>query len=333
MKKVLIILLALCLFGCKQENKLVKLGYSPHAVDIIETYPEQYQDLFLDEYNTKLVCLMDIPGFDITKANDYLKYYGLLDNYRIVDAINNNKDIDRIIALYSDEFFLDQYEYFYLENLDKYDSIRECVEAVNTKSYLPYYTDIKDTDLSKNYLILVNKYNKLAADYVPEDLVDVEPKYGRHSLRKEVYEQYKKLQDDATELGYHFTICSGYREYALQDYLYNKYLQDEGGRVEVVDTYSARPGHSEHQTGLCADLYDSVYGMDNFGLSEASKWLNENCYKYGFIIRYTKDKEKVTGYQAEPWQIRYVGRSDIAKFIMDKGISFDEYYACFVENE
>ena len=73
--------------------------------------------------------------------------------------------------------------------------------------------------------------------------------------------------------------------------------------------------------------------MDDFGLSEASDWVNENCYKYGFIIRYTEDKVNITGYQAEPWQVRYVGSSEIAKDIKDRGISFDEYYRVFVDNE
>ena len=331
MKKILVLLIALCLFGCAKQNEFEKLGYSPKYIEIIESYPEEYQELFLGEYNTELISLMEDDNFDINRAKEYLKYYGQLDNSVVIDAVNNNKDINRLIEVYNDEFFLEKNKQIYLDNLDNYPSVRECIEAVNTKSYLPYYTDVQPTDLSKDYLILVNKYNRLDEDYVPEDLLPVEPKYGRHSLRAEVYEKYKQLQDDASELGYHFTICSGYRDYELQDYLYNKYLADEGGNVEIVDTYSARPGHSEHQSGLCADLYDSVYGMDDFGLSDASKWLNENCYKYGFIIRYTKEKEKVTGYQAEPWQIRYVGSEEIAKFIMDKGISFDEYYACFVE--
>ena len=185
--------------------------------------------------------------------------------------------------------------------------------------------------MSKGYLILVNKYNALASDYEPDDLVDVESNYGRGRTRKEVYEAYTVLQDEANELGYNFTICSAYRSYVYQKGLYDKYLEQEGGNQAIVDTYSARPGHSEHQSGLCLDLYDSVYGMDDFGKSDASDWLIENCYRYGFIIRYTESKERITGYQAEPWQIRYVGSVDIAKDIMDRGITFDEYYACFVE--
>ena len=333
MKKLIVLLIALCLFGCKEDNnsKLSKLGYGQKVIDTINTYPEEYQKLFLGEYNAKLVCLMEIEGFDITKAEEYLKYYGLIDNYKIVKAVNNNDDIYRIADVYLDEYFLDQYEYFYLEYLNNYPSVRECVEAVNTKTYLPYYTDVKPSDISKDYLMLINKYYGLSRDFEPSDLVDIESGYGRGQARRAVYEAYKQLQDDANELGYYFTVCSGYRDYDLQEYLYNNYLaQDEGG-VASVDTYSARPGHSEHQSGLCLDLYDATYGMDDFGLSEASKWVNENCYKYGFIIRYTKEKEKVTGYQAEPWQIRYVGSSEIAKDIMDRGITFDEYYACFVE--
>lgn len=178
-------------------------------------------------------------------------------------------------------------------------------------------------------MILVNKYNKLPSDYEPDDLVDIDSNYGRGQTRSEVYEQYKLLQDEGNRLGYDFTICSAYRSYDYQDSLYSRYCETDP--QEVVDTYSARPGHSEHQSGLCLDLSTPVYGMDDFGLSEAGKWVEENCAKYGFIIRYTLEKENITGYESEPWQIRYVGDVEAAKYIMETGISFDEYYACFVE--
>ena len=337
MKKLIVILIALCLFGCEEsiDSKLQKLGYNQENIEMIKTYPEDIQDKFLNVYNYKYVALMNEDNFDINKLDEYMNYYGLLENKELISLINNNDGkytINQYIDLLNDEYYIESNKQLYLEYLDSYNNIRDLVEAINTKTYLPYYTDIEETDVSKGYLMLINKYHRLSSDFEPDDLVEVEPEYGRGRTRRAVYDAYKALQDEANELGYHFKITSAYRAYDVQYGLYQGYLEDEGGDVDAVDRYSARPGHSEHQSGLCLDLSDAQYGMDNFGLSEASKWVNENCYKYGFIIRYTEDKEAITGYQAEPWQIRYVGDSIIAKDIMDRGITFDEYYAYFVEN-
>ena len=329
MKKLIVILIALCLFACQkvEPDKLETLGYLDQDIQIINTYPDDIKEHFYAEYRNDYIELMHIDGFDINKLDEYMKYYGQFNNEDIVYMVNND-----LIKLFTNEYYLEKNKNIYLEHIDEYDGdIRKCIEEVNTKTYLDYYTDTKPTDTSKDCLMLVNKYYYLTSDYVPDNLVEIEANYGTGMTRADVYEAYKKMQDDANELGYYFTICSPYREYELQEYLYNRYLSIDEGGVASVDTYSARPGHSEHQSGLCLDLYDSVYGMDDFGLSDSSKWINENCYKYGFIIRYTQAKEKITGYQSEPWQVRYVGSSEIAKDIMDRGITFDEYYACFVE--
>ena len=336
MKKILIILLSISLFGCSyiEERKLSKLGYTDKEIEIIETYPDEIKELFTQEYNFMYADLIHTKGFNIDYLDEYVKFYGCVNNDDIVYMVNNGETFDhyqKYIEFFKDPYYVEKNKELYLQYVDNYESVRQCVEAINTKSYLDYYTNIEPTDISKDYLMLVNKYYALGSDYEPNDLVDVDPQYGRGRLRQEVYEQYCKLQDDASELGYNFKICSAYRAYDVQYGLYNGYLEEDEGGQASVDTYSARPGHSEHQTGLCLDLYDAVYGMDDFGLSEASAWINENCYKYGFIIRYVESKEKVTGYQAEPWQIRYVGNPIIAQDIMEKGITFDEYYACFVE--
>lgn len=333
MKKLLVLLIVLCLFGCEEkiDTKLSKLGYSDADIEIIKTYPENIQELFLYEYNYKYADLIKADGFDINKLDEYIEYYGKYDTKQLVKKVNDGMINPILDELYSNEYYIEKNNDLYIQYLDKYESVRDCIEAINTKTYLDYYTNIEQTDFSKDYLMLVNKYYTLGPDYEPDDLVDIDPYYGKGRTRAEVYEQYMNLADDAFNLGYSFRICSAYRSYDYQAGLYNKYLNEEGGNQAVVDTYSARPGHSEHQSGLCLDLADAVYGMDDFGKSEASTWINENCWKYGFIIRYTQEKVKITGYQAEPWQIRYVGSPQIAKDIMDRGITFDEYYACFVE--
>lgn len=341
MKKLITILLSLCLCGCAtittkvDEFKLKKLGYSEEDISTIFTLNETNQELFLNEYNYKLLTIVNTNGFIEDNIHKYLEFYNVFEDEKMIELVNNNilttSSMNKLVEMYNSEFYVDELEDLYLQYFDKYADARDLLEIVNTKRYEKLYSDISQTDTSKDYLMLINKYYSLPSTYEPTDLVQIDSYYGVGQTRKEVYEQYKKLQDEANELGYVFTICSAYRSYDTQDILYNRYLASEGGNVEATDMYSARPGHSEHQSGLCLDLTTPVYGMDNFGESDASKWVDENCYKYGFIIRYTKNKEKITGYEAEPWQIRYVGDSETAKYIMDTGITFDEYYRCFVE--
>lgn len=126
------------------------------------------------------------------------------------------------------------------------------------------------------------------------------------------------LQSDAQAAGFNIPTLSAYRSYETQRVLYNNYYKKDGA---LADTYSARPGHSEHQTGLAFDV-GSI--DDNYGDTAAGKWLATNCMNYGFIIRYPKGKEFITGYQYEPWHIRYVGVS-VATDIMNKGITLEEY--------
>ena len=124
-------------------------------------------------------------------------------------------------------------------------------------------------------------------------------------------------------------INSAYRSYKKQEELYNQYLSQYG--KEYTDAYAARPGHSEHQTGLTVDV--TTYGSngDNFDKTEAFKWLQDNAHLYGFILRYPKGKEDITGYDYESWHYRYVG-VDAATTIHDNDITFDEYYAYYIEN-
>ena len=103
--------------------------------------------------------------------------------------------------------------------------------------------------------------------------------------------------------------------------LYDKYVKKDG--IKAADTYSARPGHSEHQTGLAIDLKNMA--LKKTRLSESDfDWLEANAHKYGFIVRFPKDKEQITGYKFENWHIRYVGK-EAATEIMDKNLTLEEY--------
>ena len=132
---------------------------------------------------------------------------------------------------------------------------------------------------------------------------------------------------DAKKEGYNIRIMSSYRSYNYQEKLYNNYKNKEG--KEEADKYSARPGFSEHQTGLCVDIDDKNLNYEDFYKSSSYEWMINNSYKYGFILRYPKDKENITGYIYESWHYRYVG-IDIAKYIHDNNITFDEYYSKYI---
>ena len=127
------------------------------------------------------------------------------------------------------------------------------------------------------------------------------------------------LQQAANNAGYAMPLISGYRSYQTQNSIYNSYVSRWG--IEYTDTVSARPGHSEHQTGLAFDVGEL---SNSYGETKAGIWLKENCHKYGFIIRYLKGKESITGYSYEPWHIRYVG-VEVATEIMQKNITLEEY--------
>ena len=137
------------------------------------------------------------------------------------------------------------------------------------------------------------------------------------------------MKNAAKSDGVNLIIGSGFRSYDRQNTLYTNYVNRDG--KDAADKYSARPGHSEHQTGLAADIYGEAskdsYLHQSWENTNDGKWVNKNCYKYGFIIRYVKNKEDITGYIYEPWHIRYVGK-DLAKKLYNNGdwITLEEYF-------
>lgn len=185
----------------------------------------------------------------------------------------------------------------------------------------------------KDYLILVNKENPLNENYIPENLVKVTTKTGGNKLiylEKTTYKQIKLLLKDINDLfDTEIVIDSGYRPYKYQSMLLNDLIKEKG-----IFAYKsiALPGTSEHQTGLAVDIgfYKNGVYDDNFKVSDylkEFKWIEENAYKYGFIVRYPKDKESITGYIHEPWHLRYVG--NVAEFIYKYNLCLEEYIKMF----
>lgn len=158
-------------------------------------------------------------------------------------------------------------------------------------------------------VLIANKTYSLPSDY-------------GNGLTSTTQSAFDKMNADAKSLGLNLWIASGYRSYATQKRLYNNYVSSDG--KEAADTYSARPGYSEHQTGLAFDL-NSV--EESFANTDEGKWVKDNCYRYGLIIRYPKGKESITGYIYEPWHLRYVG-VELATKLYNNGdwITLEEYF-------
>lgn len=242
------------------------------------------------------------------------------------------KEEQKIEKLKSIPYYKKEYQKRYLEyqkenpNL----SVENIVTYVNIGIDKPYYTNTKKAENLNTNLILVNKYNYLTEDYIPENLEPIDIAYARSGMQlvREAKEAFETLSEDAKKEGMNIIAMSSYRSYDYQVNLYNNYVATDG--KEAADTYSARAGYSEHQTGLAVDVYNKVLPYTSFEETEEFNWMQENAYKYGFILRFPKDKVNITGYQYESWHYRYVGK-EAAKYIHDHDLTLEEYYVKKVE--
>lgn len=187
-----------------------------------------------------------------------------------------------------------------------------------------WYKNIKIVNNPNSMTVLVNKNNQLLASYVPSDLIQINNKYANENkfLRKEATLAFEKLSQDALELNYRIIAVSAYRDYDYQKELFNHYVETKG--LNYALDCSAKAGFSEHQTGLSVDVEGSNRDYDNFEKSMEFNWMKENAHKYGFIMRYPKGKEKVTGFKYEPWHYRYVGIKS-ATYIYENNLTLEEY--------
>lgn len=200
------------------------------------------------------------------------------------------------------------------------------------------YLEYIEPENKYEYVFLVNPDNKLSKDYEPADLMDCghTRKDGRavQKLRTNAAYALRAFLAEAKEYGFDdITVTSAYRSYAYQDYLFNMYFNSDWktGKYKTKEecekhtlTYSTKGGTSEHQSGLCLDMHNHPSATDAFGGTKEAIWLEENCYRFGFILRYPKDTKHITGIKYEPWHFRYVGR-EVATEIHNLGITLDEY--------
>ena len=184
--------------------------------------------------------------------------------------------------------------------------------------------------------ILINKENLLDKNYIPSNLIETDQNENnfhnfvdsklKPMVCKEIYPYFLKMQEDMKRIGLNVIIDSGYRSYEYQQIIWEKRVSTKG--LEETKKYVAPPGGSEHQTGLAFDvaiIRNNQFSDDITENDPEIKWLMDNAYKYGFILRYPKGKEKVTGYNFEPWHFRCVGIK-LAHIINKFDITLEEYY-------
>lgn len=272
-------------------SKLKKIGYSKEEIQYLKTLEKETIEPLLElEYNPKIVSLLKEPYFLMKNLNRYLEYA----------KKNSNLKVDDIVSL------------------------------VNVNRDRDYYTNTTKANTTLGNGILVNKYYYIEESYAKDSVIGVNLQYayGDNYLQGEVIDAFITMYEAAKKEGHQFIINTSYRSYDWQEEVYEGYKEryDE----EYADEVASRPGYSEHQTGLALHINTYPSSDTSFENTEDYQWLIENSYRYGFILRYPKDKENVTGYAYEPNHFRYVGM-DLARKIYESGLTFDEYYAYYLE--
>lgn len=207
------------------------------------------------------------------------------------------------------------------------------IEHLSQYTYNTSTHQIGEVSVPDSIYVLANKLNHLPEDYTPDPLrvPDIRFSIAEYNEKKNQREEPAKalelmFADAESEFHYLFAV-SGYRSYNRQQTIYNYKVDTRG--LEAADEVSARPGHSEHQTGLAMDITcESVgFGLEYaFGNTPEGIWVAENAHKYGFIIRYLEDKVDITGYNYEPWHLRYVG-IDLASYVHENQLTLEELYS------
>ena len=232
-----------------------------------------------------------------------------------------------------------KYSYYKDQNTDRYLTFKEknptlsdedIITRVNIGLDQPYYINIKEAPKQNTPYVLVNKYYYLKDTYVPENLEALDTNYSKGGiyLVKEAKDAFISLVDTAKQEGYTIRAISAYRSFDYQKNLYQSYVNQDG--VTIADTYSARPGFSDHQTGLVVDVDNRELDFNSFENTKEFLWMQEHAQDFGFILRYPKGKEDITGYTYESWHYRFVG-VELAKKIKASNLTFDEYYMRYLD--
>ena len=358
--KVIGVLLCLCLgiflFYTKEIHDLTKLGYSKEASHNILFSLEKDYILSVGE-NATLNRAFESEAYDKENLDSYRKI-NFVDHEHLIENINtllkvgyNPNDINIILAhgddeavarfakrekiRYLEEFFivpyakLDYYDRYVAYSDETGEDEETTVLYVNLDLDKEDYQDV--TPVSKFSIdMVVNKHRGLSEDFAPDDLITIDSNYASSDdlqCSHIALNAYLEMNKAAEKEGYSLVINSAYRSYQDQLDLIDYYLRTYG--QNYVDKYVAKAGHSEHQTGLAFDIGSRK--VSTFANSKEYQWMQENAHKYGFIRRFNKRYEVLTGFRDEPWHYRYVGK-EIATYIYENNISLEEYWAMFLDS-
>lgn len=354
---IILVLILILIFYFNRICELKSLGYSERAAkNIIFKFKYSYvmdigenktlnaafesDDYKKDNLDSYAKIDYENQKHLITNINKLLDKGYSVDEISLIISKGDDKSVSDFVkrdkVKYIEEFL--SVDYAKLENLDRYVAYKEkenddaetTVLYVNMDFDKEDYVDpiiINDFD---DY-VLVNKHRQLSSDYIPDDLVTIDDEYVKTDekieIERNVAKAFYDMADAASKDGMELMVSSGYRSYADQEEITNTYLELYG--QNYVDNYVAKPGFSEHQTAMSLDIASK--SVDTFVESNEYSWMMDNAYKYGFILRYPKSKEDITGYKCEAWHYRYVGKK-IAKYIKEHNITYDEYYVMFLDD-
>lgn len=182
--------------------------------------------------------------------------------------------------------------------------LSDVVWQVNCGLYRPFYEEIEEIKDTTVFPLLINKYKKLPDQFIPANLTYFPN--SKYQACDVTVEAFLALQQQAKKENCHLSVLSAYRTHDYQKNLYHNYLKHDS--PSIVDSYSARPGHSEHETGYAIDVCETGHDLDKFEGTKESNWIKAHAHDYGFIIRYPQGLSHITGYKYEPWHITFVGK-------------------------
>ena len=330
---IILILIALIIFIFFNPLIKIKLIGKDETIEVFTKYKDKGVKIEGTKNKVKIINKVNtnkLGTYTITYKITHLKTTKIIKRkVKVVDTIKPEITLQgNEVTIYQNDTY-NEPGYTATDNYDKdiTSKVKVTNNIDNTKAGT-YEVTYSVSDSSKNKTEIKRKVNviekpKTQGTYIKGILI-VNKKYSLPANYNPGVDQtastaLKQLQQAASTAGHNIPLISGFRSYSRQQTLYNNYVARDG--QALADTYSARPGHSEHQTGLAFDVGKLD---DNYGSTPAGIWLKENCHKYGFILRYPKGKESITGYQYEPWHIRYVGVEHATK-IMNQNITLEEY--------
>ncbi len=281
---------------------------------------------FMENYETYIPVEMLSAAF----SANLISYEGHQLNIK-TPAFAQNETVNDVLNLCKNaNFYPEKFRRYINYHAKKPNStMQDVIFMVNLGFDYSFYENVAVIVKPYELSVLVNKYNQLPSGFAQQNLVNMNPSYTirdgkQYLLHSTAYEKYVQMAEAAKKEGRSLKVVSAYRTEDFQRRLYNKNLR-ASGKINA-DRYSARPGFSEHQTGLAVDI-NSTSGY--FEYTAEFKWMQAHAHEYGFILRYPKGKEWITGYAYEPWHCRYVG-VDAATIIHNEGITYEQYYAKYV---